>query len=211
MDLNQMRTLVRRDLHDEDASAYRWSDVELERHIQHAVRELSVSSPLQATGNLSTTAGSRDLSLDSLADLIGVEAVEYPLGQYPPAYVRFSDWADTLSLHVDATPDGGEGVRLYYTKLHTLDVTSSSLPPHLEELVAMGAGAYAALEWASFATNRVNVGGADTWRHYLSWGNERLAGFQRSLAQMAANNTVRPRRLYTPAAPLPSQSTDWGP
>ena len=211
MDLNQMRTIVRRDLHDEDATAYRWGDAELERHIQHAVRELSVSSPLQAKTNLSTTAGSRDLALNSLADLIGVEAAEYPIDQYPPVYVRFSFWADTLSLHIDAVPDGGESVRLYYTKLHTMDSVSSSLPSHLEELVAMGAGAYAALEWASFATNRVNIGGADTWRHYLSWGKERLAIFQRALAQLAANNTVRPRRLYTPAAPLPSQSTDWGP
>jgi hypothetical protein len=211
MDLNEGRSLVRRDLHDEDPTAYRWSDAELERHIQHALRELSLSSPLQATATLSAVVGSRDLALGGLADLLRVEAAEYPVGQYPPAYVRFRVWSGTLTLLIDTLPGGGEPVRLFHTKLHLLDATSSTLPAHLEELVVMGAGAYAALEWASFATNRVNVGGPDTWRHYLAWGRERLAIFQRDLARLAANNIVRPRRLYTPVEPRPSQSTDWGP
>ena len=55
-----MRTLVRRDLGDEDAATYRWTDFELERHIQHAVRELSLFRPVQATAMLSAAAGSRD-------------------------------------------------------------------------------------------------------------------------------------------------------
>jgi hypothetical protein len=211
MNLDQMRTLVRRDLHDEEASAYRWSDAELDLHIQHAVGDLSLSSPLQATVSLDASAGSRDVPLGGVAGLIGVEAVEYPVGHYPPAYVQFSLWANALTLLVDAVPDGSEDARLYYTKLHALDGTASSLPPHMEELVVTGAGAYAALEWASFATNRVNVGGADTWQHYLSWGKERLVIFQRALARLASNNRVRPRRLYAAVAPLPSQTTDWGP
>ena len=34
MNLSEMRTIVRRDLHDEDAGNYRWTDDELDRHIQ---------------------------------------------------------------------------------------------------------------------------------------------------------------------------------
>jgi hypothetical protein len=211
MDLNELRSLVRRDLHDEDPTAYRWSDAELERHLRHAVRELSLSAPLQATATLNTAPASRDLSLGNLTDLLRAEAVEYPVGKYPPAYVRFSVWSGTLTMLVEAAPDGGQPVRLYYTKLHSLESGSSTLPAHLTELAALGAGAYAALEWASFATNRVNVGGPEAWHHYLTWGKERLAHFQRSLARLAASNAVRPRRLYTPAEPRPSQSTDWGP
>jgi hypothetical protein len=41
MDLNTMRSIVRRDLKDEDAQNYRWSDDELDRHIAHAVKEFS--------------------------------------------------------------------------------------------------------------------------------------------------------------------------
>ncbi len=36
--------------------------------------------------------------------------------------------------------------------------------------MATGAGGYAALEWASYATNRINSGGDDVWRHYHTWG-----------------------------------------
>ena len=85
MDLPTMRTRVRRDLHDEDAANYRWTDAELDRHIDNAVRELSIASPLQQVGTLTTTQGSRDVSLSSLADLIYVEALEYPYREVPPS------------------------------------------------------------------------------------------------------------------------------
>ena len=210
MNTADMRRLVRRDLHDEEATDYRWTDAELDRHVQHAVRELSLSVPLQATAALVTTDGSRDLSVQALADLIRVEAAEYPEGRYPPAYVRFSVWAATLTLHVDAAPSGGEAVRLYYLKLHTLDAASSTIPAHVEDLAAMGAGGYAALEWASFATNRVNVGGPQAWRHFLVWGKERLRLFHAALARLSVTNAVRSRQLYVPAAAGPAQASDRG-
>src|SRR3972149_5308203 len=66
--------------------------------------------------------------------------------------------------------------------MHTVDATSSTLPSALEEAAVTGAAAYAALAWASFAINRVNVGGADTWRSLYTWGQERLAPFGRGPA-----------------------------
>ena len=211
MNLGEMRTRLRQDLHDEDANNYRWTDAELNRHLDHAVRELSLATPLEAKATLTTSAGSRDLSLANLSQLISVEAAEYPVGKYPPCYVPFSRWEGNLTLLVDGAPSGGESVYVYYTKLHTLDAATSTIPAHLEDLVALGAEAYAALEWSSYATNRVNLGGDDTWRHYLVWGQERLAAFLRGLAQQGRRNTVRVRRLYRPLEPAPSQITDWGP
>jgi hypothetical protein len=199
MNLPEMRTLVRRDLHDEDPAGYRWSDDELDRHIARAVREMSLAVPLEAKAVLTTTAGSRDLSLASLADRVVVEAVEHPVDQYPPAYVSFSLWADTLTLLVDSPPLAAQPVNVFCGKLHTLDDTTSTIPPALEDLLATGAAAYAALEWASFASNRVNVGGADVWRSYLVWGQERLAAFAAALARHGRRSGVRARRLYPPA------------
>ena len=209
MDLPTMRTLVRQDLHDEDSANYRWTDAELDRHIGRAVKEFSLAVPLESKATLSTTAGSRDLSLASLTDLVVAEAVEYPVGKYPPAYVPFSLWSDTLTLLVDQAPLEAEAVDVFYGALHTLDATSSTIPSRLEDLVATGAAAYAALEWASFATNRVNVGGVDTWRHYLIWGQERLAAFARGLAKNGRRARVRIRQLYRPAGPADTQSTAW--
>jgi hypothetical protein len=209
MNLSQMRALVRRDLHDEDAANYRWSDDELDRHVTRAVRELSLAAPLEGKAVLTTTAGSRDLSLTSLADRVSIEAVEYPVGQYPPSYVSFSAWADTLTLLVDSAPASAQSVTVFYGKLHLLDDDGSTIPAALEDLVATGAGGYAALEWASFATNRVNVGGSDTWRDYLVWGQERLAAFVAALARQGQRSAVRVRRLYTPALPADVRASDW--
>ena len=47
MNLGDMRTIVRRDLHDEDAANYRWTDDELDRHIAHAVKDFSEYLPYQ--------------------------------------------------------------------------------------------------------------------------------------------------------------------
>jgi hypothetical protein len=196
-----MRTRVRRDLHDEDPTDQRWTDDELDRHIAHALGDLSLALPLEAQATLTTTAESRDLSIAGLSDIVAIEAVEYPVGEYPPSYVRFSLWSTTLTMLVDAKPLSAQSVNIFYTKTHTLDATTSTIPSRFEDLVATGAAAYAAVEWASFATNRVNVGGQEVWRHYLSWGQERLAQFHRSLAKHSRANAVRVRRLYPPAAP----------
>jgi hypothetical protein len=209
-----MRARVRQDLHDEDATSYRWTDAEVDRHIQHTVRELSIAVPQEIRATLTTTtttAGSREISISSLADVVSLEAAEYPVDKYPPVYVPFSLWGSTLTLLVDDVPDGGESAYVYYGKLHTLDATTSTIPSPLEDLVATGAEGYAALEWSSFATNRVNVGGVGVWRHYQTWGQERLDSFLKGLANHNHRNRVRARHLYTAARPRPGQSTDWGP
>ena len=158
-----------------------------------------------------TTAGSRELSIASLSDLVVIEAVEYPVAKYPPSYVRFSVWGNTLTLLIDQVPGDGEEVYIYYGQLHILDASGSTIPSPVEDLVATGAAGYAAVEWASFATNRVNVGGDETWRNYLIWGQDRLAAFMQGLARHSRKNAVRVRRLYRPYEPKDSQSTDWGP
>ncbi|MDI6857082.1 MAG: hypothetical protein QME71_02065 [Dehalococcoidia bacterium] len=206
MNLTEMRTMVRRDLHDEDPADYRWSDDELDRHIARALRELSLAIPLEAMATLTAAPDSRDVSLASLADRVCVEAVEYPVGEYPPAYVGFSLWGDTLTLLVDSPPLAAHDVNVFYGKLHTLDESGSTLPPKLEEIVATGAVAYAALEWASFAVNRINVGGSDVWRSYHLLGQERLSAFAAALARHGRRSGVRSRRLYSAARALESQT-----
>ena len=200
MYLTEMRTRVRHDLRDTDPAHERWSDDELDRHIERAVRELSLAAPVEAVAKLTTAAGSRDLDVSTLTGPVSIDAVEYPAGQYPPAFAVFSSWGDTLTLVVDRAPHAGERATVSYSKLHTLTDEASTLPAALEEIVATGAGGYAALEWASFATNRVNAGGTDTWRHYHIWAQERLAAFARALAKHGRERRVRSRQLYRPAS-----------
>ena len=201
MNLSVMLERVRYDLHDEDPAGRRWSDAELERHIGHALRDLSLALPLQARAALVASPGSRDLSLAALAGLVNVEAVEYPAGLYPPSYVPFSIWGSALTMLIDAAPAGDEPVNVYYGMMHSLDAVSSTIPGYLEEAVATGASAYAALEWAGFAANRVNVGGEEVWRRYLTWGQAHLNAFSGALAGLGRRSALRVGRLYTPAGP----------
>jgi len=209
--ISDIRARLRTDLHDTDSANYRWTDGELDRHTQRTVRELSLAVPLEAKTTLSATPGSRDLSISGLTDVVGIEAVEYPTGKYPATYVRFSVWLSTLTLLIDGAPAAVDPFAVYYTKLHTIDGSGSTMPARYEDMIAMGAAGYAAVEWASFSTNRVNVGGQDVWRDYLTWGQSRLAEFQAAMAEYGRRNAVRVRRLYAPAVDVADQSTVVGP
>lgn len=210
MNLSEMRTLVRRDLHDEDASNYRWTNDELDRHIAHAVKEFSERIPYEQRATKATTSGSRELDISTITNRITVEAVEYPVDKFPKRYQRFSLWGNTLTLLGDEVPDGSNAY-IYYGKLHTLDASTSTIPPQYEDLIVAGACGYAAVEWAVYAINRVNVGGEVTPKAFLDWGKERLRYFKEELRRLGRRNRVRIRTLYKPYYPVVSKSTDYGP
>jgi hypothetical protein len=195
MDLNTMRNIVRRDLRDEDAGNYRWSDDELNRHIAHAVNEFSEAVPFPAKAILPTTPDSRVIDISSLTDRVMVEAVEYPVDEFPPCYQKFALWGHALTLFGDEVPDGSN-CNVYYGILHTLDAEESTIPTKHEDLVAIGAEGYAAVEWANYAINRVNLGGDRTPTDFLNWGNERLKQFKSELKRLGRRNKVRIRQLY---------------
>ena len=210
MNLSEMRTIVRRDLHDEDASNYRWTNDELDRHIAHAVKSFSEPLPYEQKATKATTSGSREMDIASLTGRVAVEAVEYPVGNFPKRYQRFSLWGDVLTLLGEEIPDGSNAY-IYYGKIHTLDASSSTIPVSYEDLVAVGAGGYAAVEWAAYAINRVNVGGDIAPREFLTWGNEKLKYFRQELKRLGRRNRVRVCSLYKPYYPVISRSTDYGP
>jgi len=57
MNLTGMRIVVRRDLKDEDAANYRWTNDELDRHIAHAVKDFSEAIPYEQKTTKATTSG----------------------------------------------------------------------------------------------------------------------------------------------------------
>ncbi|MDD5127039.1 MAG: hypothetical protein PHR43_02915 [Dehalococcoidales bacterium] len=210
MNLTDMRAIVRRELRDEDSGNYRWANDELDRHIARAVKELSEHFPDEHSATLATTAGSRELDIATIANRVMVAAVEYPAGKFPKKYQRFSLWGDTLTLLGEAVPDGSNAC-VYYGKLHTLDAETSTLPAKVEDLVAAGAAGYAAVAWAVYAVNRVNVGGTMTPREFFDWGKEKLKYFRGELVRLGRRRRLRIRSLYKPYYPVVSRTTDFGP
>ncbi len=210
MNLSDMTAIVRRDLHDEEEAKYRWADTELERHITHAVKDFSEAVPLEQKVALATTPGSREIDISSLAGVVMVEAVEYPAGLFPKRYQRFSLWAGVLTVLGDAVPDGRDA-GIYYGKLHSLTDESSTIPPKYEDLIATGAAGYAALEFAAYTANQVNVGGNSAQSRFLAFGREKLTQFKDELRRLGRKHRVRAREFYTPYYLPVSKTTDAGP
>jgi hypothetical protein len=209
MNLTAMIALVRKDLHDEDAQNYRWTDLVLTRHIDHAVKEFSEAIPLQTKAAIDTTSGSREVSLATLTGLVMVEAVEYPISQFPALYQRFSIWGSTLTLLGADIPDGSK-CNIFYGEMHTLAATST-IPAIHEDLITWGACGYAAIEWALYTINRVNNGGENTPSSLSGWGKEKLMMFRAELKRLGRRNKVRTNQLYTAYYPVQSRATDPGP
>ncbi len=194
--LSEMRQLVRRDLHDEDPADYRWTDLELERHIGRALREFSQAIPDEQRVTRATVAQSRTIDISDLTGLIMVQAVEYPLGEFPPSLPRFNLWAGQLTLLGREIPDGSD-LEIFFGRLHVLDASTSTIPERFEDLVAGGAAGYAAVELASYSINRVNLGGLQTPAEFLAWGKELLERFRRDLHVLGMKNRVRVKEMYT--------------
>ena len=208
MDLATMRTRTRTDLKDTDENSYRWSDTVLDRHIDHAVREYSRVSPREMKAVLATVADSRELDISSLTDRVSVYAAEYPAGEFPQRYSRFSIYQDTLTLLGDDVPDGSNAY-IYYGKLHTLDGSSSTIPSQHEDLIAAGAEAFALTEYAAYAIDRLSTGGEQVAQRFRIRGEELYRHFKKELKRIKSR--LRSKSLYSPAAASVSKSTDWGP
>ena len=191
MDLAEMRTIVRRDFKDGEIPQ-RFADDDLDRAIARAVIELSKYSPVQQKSVLATVAGSYDISIASLAGRLSVDKAEFPLNESPRKFVRFEIYQDVLTLK-DARGDGA-GCAVYWTAVHTLDAGSSTIPRHLEDLVALGATAYAALVLSQYATDKANYGGENVDRDYLYWARGRMMDFQAGLNRL--KNRVKLNQLY---------------
>jgi len=208
MNLDMMRTMVRQNLRDTIPAHYRWKDDTLNRHISRAAADYSAASPRQMKSVLMTAFGSMDLDISSI-DRIIVLAVEYPVDERQRKFRCFSVWADRLTLIDGEAPDGSS-IAVYYGCSHTLDEKSSSLPPQHHGLVALGAAAYAAVEWSAYGANQLNSGSTAA-SDYMRWGKEKANIFRDELRSLSRRNSYKHGRLFKPTEPsCPADTGFWG-
>jgi hypothetical protein len=193
--LIEIRERVRRDL--SDTAETTWPDDQLDRHIAHALSDLSLALPQELSEDLATTEGSRDVSVAGIEGLIDVEMVEFPIGRFPPCYPGFASWAQTLTLHTETPPDGTDA-RIFYTASHQLDEDGSTLSDHLAEILTTGASAYAALELSAGTANALSLQ-PEAADRYAALSRARLTAFRQLLYTYGRKNRVRGRRMYVPA------------
>ena len=185
--------------------SYKWGDDELDRHIAHALKELSHHVPYEATADIATTAGNREVSITSLSSRIRVFAVEYPIEKQPPRYQRFSLWQNTITLLGDTVPDGSD-CRVYYGKLHVIDAQSSTVPTHLEDLLSIGAQGYALQAYASYAVDRSQGDYHYGQEAALEESRKLLGDFRAQLKRLGRQGRVRISSLHVPATEPVDQS-----
>ena len=195
MDLSTMRTLVRRDLKDEDASNYRWQDNEIDRAISRALAELSRYVPREMKSTIATTDGSREIDISSLTDRVSVDRMEFPIDEHPRQFQRFAVYQDTLTL-IGSTEGDGEDCYVYWGKVHTLDGSSSTIPSYLEDVLALGAAAYAVLAQTQYRTDTAGFGGDQADRDYQNWGTAMLKEFKSQLKRFGKSRKLKVGTLY---------------
>jgi len=187
MDLATLRERVAADLG--DAAGAVWTSDELDRAIRRALRDYSAVQPRRVETSVSVAAAGRELDLSAVADLMGVERVWFPYdaGQsgWPARWRCFELWpGPTLYLDVADEPAAGDVARVFYWTLHTLDglddATATTLPAEDEDLLALGAAGYAALEQSRAAIGALHVSGY-TPLQWKEWATAQLAEFARRL------------------------------
>ena len=195
MDLSTMRTLVRRDLKDEDNSNYRWQDNEIDRAIGRALAELSRYIPRELKTTIATTDGSREIDISSLTDRVSVDRVEFPIDQTPRSFQRFTVYSDIITFTGDTKGDG-ENCNIYWSALHTLDSEGSTVPTYLEDVLALGAAAYAVLAQTQYRIDTAGFGGDRADTDYQSWGSGMLKEFKSQLKRFGRSRKLKISQFY---------------
>ncbi len=196
-----METNVRTDLKDLDPSSYLWQTSEIDRHLQHAVNDYQRIAPLVASTVIvvvaSTSAGpsspitTRQVLSPLPSGYLWTLRVEYPIDQEPPMYRVFREELPdqgSLFFPVGDPPTAGDTMKIWYAKAHTLNgVTSTILTEH-EELIVLGAVAYAAQAATRYAQNRLN---ASSWtpRGIAEFARDRMAAYRAWLAELVATSS----------------------
>jgi hypothetical protein len=182
--ISELRNRLRVDL--ADPAGDRWTDNDLDRHIQHAVRDLNRVAPRELVDTSFTIPdpASRELDVTELPGLIRVITVEYPVGGYPRRLRHFEMWGATLTLFTDTMPEAGAPVSVYYNARHTVDATTSTLPAHLEDLVLLGAAGYALLGYLAATHDRVTIGDGRTSAELRVHANDLLMQFRQDLTAL---------------------------
>jgi len=195
MDLSIMRTLVRRDLKDEDNSNYRWQDNEIDRVVQRALAELSRYCPREMKTALATADGSREIDISVLTDRVMVDRVEFPVDRTPRQFQHFVVCADIVFMTGNVEGDG-TNCYIYWGKMHTLDAGTSTVPGYLEDVLALGTAAYAVLAQAQYRTDVAGIGGDRADTDYLGWGKAMLKEFKSQLRRFGRSRKFKVGTLY---------------
>ena len=197
--LADLRSDVAADLRDVDGAT--WSQAQLDRAIAHAVAVYGDAAPREAEVVVNVTGRTVDLAaaLPDFADLVRVVAVEFPVANWPPSYVRFDIVGRTLALHTDVELNG-DSVRVIYRIQHTLTDVEGTIPDADRAMLATGAAGFALRQLATEMALSINTGGPRAVEHIRDAAELRIEAFMQQLHRRYGRR-VRTRQAYRPDEP----------
>ena len=194
MNLTEMRARVREDLQDTDSQNYRWTDDEVDGAIDRVVMEYSLHVPIEQQDDIATTDGDTELDISSLASLLEIKSVEFPIGQTPKYLQRTEYWAGHLYMQDEGN---GNDARVRWLKKHTLDAGSTTIPTEHGEIIVLGATGYLAMSASAYTVDRASIAGRHATINYKAWGKERLDRYDKKLKAVSRSSKVVPKELYS--------------
>jgi hypothetical protein len=203
--LTDFRNRVKAALGISGASAERgFDDPSLDQHVKQAVEEFSIYVSVEASADLTVTAGTRTLGVGGLTRPLRVAAVETPVGQWPRSLVDFDRWSATLTLDI-APAAVNTPARVYYEQGHLVDGSGSTVAPEHEHVIVEGAAALALLARVAGAaqTLETSTNQPQTYQH-LRLAQERLTRWRAQIRRLGGQ-VVR-RQAYAPSTAPVSRS-----
>lgn len=137
----------------QDASNAKWSADDLDEAIRTALEQYSKYNPAHAIGTVELSAAGREIDISSLSDALQIEKVWWSYDSsdpaYPPEFRQFEVWpGDVLYIDDREEPAVDDVVRIWYTKMHTIEdldsATATTIPADDEGTIVTGACHFAA-------------------------------------------------------------------
>jgi len=169
-----------RDEFQEDVE-YEFADDELDIHINEVLIEISQRCPREVKETVESD-GTKEVDISEIEGLIGerIVKVEYPTGNDPLSFEKFSIFGDTLRIE-DTTPTSGEDIYLYCHKVHALTESASTLNIEMDKVLIEGVVAKAAMAFLNKFRNQITPA---SFRLYQSWANNQFIIYQTNLNQI---------------------------
>lgn len=174
--------------------AYGYDQNDIDEAIRWALHRYSQIDPARAITTLTLTAAGREISTATITEAIQIERVWWDYDSsdptHPPAYRDFEIWpGNLLYINDDEEPASGDVVRVWYTRLHTLNgldsATTTTIPFDAETLIVVGASGFAAQERVQETEgNFVPV-------RLREWADARLREFDRGLKAVGRRVAAR--------------------
>jgi len=157
-----------------DSATAIWGTATVAAQMELDIRLLSDYQPQLAQATVSFAGTARELSLASIADLLDVDEVEFPIDKHPKRYVTASRRGGSVILDTYLpSVSSSDTAYIWYSAPHTVSGSTNTLDRTQEGILVELVASHLLQNISLDRIESINIGGADTWRSYITAGERR--------------------------------------